>query len=551
MVSSAVLQRIEGKVGGTSRLSSAVVLVDGCVEETLSVLSVEIKGPLDVREAKFVWRRDGAGFDRIERSRHEAMIGKGVTVIQPIGLVGGVSELMVVFDGRIVSHDGRLSGREDEMVLNGQCYWSEVLSGVVDRGELEEEGVAWSVGSLLERLNRIGGLKLKAGLVGADVLAREVSFHGDNGVRYGTVLQSIFKEQRLVIRRTLRWEGHGVNERRTVQVLERGRNIRMRLENLVNGAGVVEALRSHGKAGRPVKLIGEASGQLVEGTFELVAGWDDSDAGLADGEYGKSTSSDFTAVSNTFRMWVLNEDGVFSPAPFNRGTAFDLTEFFEEGSAIKPRSLKFLSALSMDEAGRRLGVVVEVSLNGGINWARYGGRVRVIEDRAGIYLDDDVLDAGFIAAAKAGSVRVRVTGSLRSPHRLRIVRWRGNPFLGSYQERIIGVGDRFKFQRVESSSQYYSEVLSGTRDAAALDERDAFAAWLDAVSIRERSVASVEVVTAGRELGMRIGDRLKGFGGRGIGGGLDNPSFGGDGPSLGRIRFDWIKDETRLEWQWV
>jgi hypothetical protein len=199
---------------------------------------------------------------------------------------------------------------------------------------------------------------------------------------------------------------------------------------------------------QPIRFIAEAAGPVVESTFALVGGWDAADEALADGEYSKSGSSDFEAVANVFRLWVLNEDGAFTAEPFDRGPAFDLTTLFDDGRAIEPQPLRFGHALSQDAAGRSVGVVVEMSIDGGASWSRYPGTASVLSDRAGVYLADDALPAGFLAAVRGGVGKIRVTATLRNPLPLQSVRWRGNPFTGAFRTQRLKLGDAFGWRRV-------------------------------------------------------------------------------------------------------
>jgi hypothetical protein len=317
-------------------------------------------------------------------------------------------------------------------------------------------------------------------------------------------------------------------------------------------AGLVESIRATWHARRPVKLVAEAEGQLVESTFELVGGWDPADTSLPDEEYGKSSSSDFDAVAHVFRLWVLNEDGAYSGEPFDRGEPFDLTGFFKEEEAIDPQPLRFGNPLTQDGAGRRLSVSVEMSTEDGASWSRYPGAVDVLRDRAGVYLDDDALPDGFLAAAEAGTARVRVTGTLRSPLPLRAVRWRGNPFAGSFETRRLAVGDAFRWWRVATSGKHHEALVAGERSAAEADDRAALVTWLAQTAERRAAAEAggpVRIEAAGPMVGLRIGDRLDGLAGRRIGAGLTDPAAEGPAAMLERIDHQWERMRSELRWR--
>jgi hypothetical protein len=320
--------------------------------------------------------------------------------------------------------------------------------------------------------------------------------------------------------------------------------VRLALSDLANPAGAVESLCLAMPSARPVKFVAEADAQVVESTFDLMPGWDASDQAGAESEYARSTSSDFDAVANVFRLWVLNEDGAFE------GLTFDLTTFFDEGRAITPRAMRFEQALTRDSAGRSVGTPIEYSLDGGMSWSHWPGVAVVLRDRAGVSLDDDALPAGFLDAVRSGAGRIRITATLRSPLPQHRVRWRGNPFAGAFDERCVDVSDRFAWRRVAPTSKFADQVASGDRSADLVDDRAAMMTWLAQYAIESAATSGRATVSAvGPMLGLRVGDRLDQFAGRAIDVTLVDPASHAPAATLVKIQHRWDTSRSELLWE--
>jgi len=107
--------------------------------------------------------------------------------------------------------------------------------------------------------------------------------------------------------------------------------------------------------------------------------------------------SQFKYYTDVARLWVLNEDGAYPGSLYNRYAPFDDYRPFDFSTVAsadvtrpgvwmrRPRPLQPTISVSMD--GRSLGVWVEISFDGGVTWQQQSGGVRVLEDRAGIYLE--------------------------------------------------------------------------------------------------------------------------------------------------------------------
>lgn len=139
------------------------------------------------------------------------------------------------------------------------------------------------------------------------------------------------------------------------------------------------------------------------------------------------------------RLWVLNEDGYYDPAAYNRNPPFDDYRPFDfsmvadevvtrrGGWTRRPRRLMPVISTSAD--GRKLGVWVEISFDAGATWQLQSSGVRVLEDRAGVYFECDNPTEITPVGADPGvqnlwfalidqTFRVRVTAVVESDERL-------------------------------------------------------------------------------------------------------------------------------------
>lgn len=522
-----------------------IVLIDNQPRADLWVRSITMQGPLDLRTAELAVRADAPGYDPVHRAEVDRLHLKVVTIIAPIALAGGQSRLLPLMTGRIDASNGRVDARRDELTLAVRCDWQTLLDQRPNAEQINQlSGASWILREFIEQLGATGPLNLSTRLLSDERLARPVKLPSLRAATLGRLLEAVLSEQRLMIQRQLLWDGHRVSEQRALRADCDARSVRLTLDEQANPAGAVESLRHAAPSARPVKFVAQADGQRVESTFDLLPGWDASDESAADAEYARSTSNDFDAVANVFRLWVLNEDGAFD------GAAFDLTTFFDEGRAIDPQAMRFEQALTRDSAGRSVGAPVQYSLDGGASWSRWPGAAVVLRDRAGVYLDDDALPAGFLSAVRSGDGRVRITASLQSPLPLQGVRWRGNPFAGAFDQRRLDVSDRFAWRRVAPSSRFANQIDSGERSADIVDDRAAMMTWLAQYAGEQAAAGGrVTIQAVGPMLGLRLGDRLDQLSGLGIGAGLRDPASHAPRATLVKIQHRWDTARSELMWE--
>lgn len=500
------------------RSSQPIVRIDGQVREDVFVERLTMQSSFDRRTA--VMRMVGADSAPIT--------GQRVDVLLPVLLAGGSGRLAPMFTGRVtlVGHDR--GARHERRQVQAVCDWTAALDELWEDHTPQDA----TAGSWLAGLNAWYGLKLSTTPVPAEALAEPVR-PGTWGT-VGKALQAILSACDCCVQRELTWLGNAVVERRTLRPTHCGRPVRLATTDLANPAGVVAAIERQRRVTGPTKLIAEAPGPVVESTFELRPAWDSASEGLAPSEYVRSTSSDFEAVANVYRLWALNEDASLP------GDPFDLTMLFGQGTAVEPTPVPFGDTLTRDKQGRSLGVVVEVSTNGGTDWQRYGQQATVLRDRAGVYLTDDELPAAFFAAATAGQARVRVTATLQSPTPVTCVRWIGNPFAGKYHTRRLDTGQLFGWRRVDEASRYHSAIRSGQMAADEADDRTALESWLARQASPSPHPTNEIVVTTSKCLdSLRVGDQLTIAG---------DTRLTAPWPVLSAITHDWTRGASQITW---
>jgi len=560
-----------------------VVLIDGVPEPGLSVVEYRAEAPLDTRSAVL------AVNDASLWARRATLLHRPTELAIPHALSDGSPRWEVLARGmlQLLRHD-RGAGR-DSRVLELEDDWSARLSrpagtpwAVTAEGlradpgawlrvgdeanrsrerydingrsvyVIEPGGVPWSVGEALDALAAFASIGLATDLLTAAQRTARLPVALDLTGGLGDVLRALLNAAGWMVQ-AQRWRVGGETRGTGVVVpADAGRPFVLPWDGGDGAGGVsrVGRVEIENRTDPPRRWVMRGDRPIVEATFALVPGWDPALAGLADSEYGRSTSSDFSRYGAVYRHWVLNEDGAFDAAPFSQGPAYDLAALFRDALVV-PAPTPVGDCLARDGSGRRLGPIVEVSTDSGATWSRYTGEAAVMRDRAGVVLDDAVLPAGVLSSAKSGQLRVRVTGTLRSPRALERSRWRGNPFAGAGPERVIEAGGAYRWARVDASSIHADALDLGELEADEVDDRRALeSALLEQVARGDDegdASGRVELIGAWPTLG--AGDRLSEVGGlgldsRGVASAVSREALR---VSSVRVRFG-VADEPPLTW---
>lgn len=491
----------------TTEATTPLVLVDGSPDPDLSVLSIMLKAPLDHREARLqIADRLAQGQVRLESSE--------ITIAVPHRLSDGETRWQVLLSGPLIEDGLAQAAGTDKTArvmrdrLAGLMSEPIALLGPWLRDELP----------LKEALSRLSA-HLDAELIFAcdtDQLATPVTSPSPQSDTIERRLQPVLSSLGLTLKQTLQMEDQRVRRSLTVVPERAGRRVSLPWPDAQGRGGSVASVVVDRESKPPRVWVTQGDRPMVEDTFVLQPGWDPGLQGQPDSDYGRLTSSDFSRYGSVYRAWILNEDGAYNAAPFNLGSAFDAGELFDQpGMFFTP--LRFRSCLAQRDAGRRLAPVVESSTDSGSNWSVYPGQATVMTDRAGVLLNDDVLPSEILSAAKAGTLRLRVTATLVSPHAMQTQCWDGNPFAGAAPTRVIDFGDRFAWRKVASTSIHRQAIDDGLLQADTVDDRRLMRMQLQThLAEQPGAVVMARLELVGAWTGLCAGDRVREALGRGV-----------------------------------
>ncbi|MEM6257274.1 MAG: hypothetical protein AAGI37_03050 [Planctomycetota bacterium] len=491
----------------TPEATTPVVFVNGTPDPDLAVVSLRLEGPLDTRRATLHLAK------RLADDR-AAPPGAEVTIAVPHALSDGASRWQVLLSGRASDRAGdQLSGAErDAWVVPDRlaALLDEPLQRLLPRPAED-----LLLGPVLDRIaSWLGAETVFA--CDAHLLAERIDATSPQTRSIASLLGPVLSDLGLAVGQSLTLEGARVRRTLTVLPARSGRRVVLPWPDDEGRGGSVLSVTAGRQARPPRVWVARGGRPVVEDTFTLQPGWDPSLQGRPDSDYARLTSSDFGLYGPVYRAWVLNEDGAYNGAPFNLGQAFDAGALFDQPGTLRS-PLRFGACLARDSAGRRLPPIIESSTDSGAAWSACPGRVEVMRDRAGVLLNDDELPSAVLSAAKAGTLRLRVTASLTSPDAIEARRWDGNPFAGPAPTRTVDLGGRYAWRAVAATSIHRDAVEAGTLSADTTDDRRALRAKLQAMIAQQPGPAvSARLGLAGAWTALRPGDRVGAALGRGV-----------------------------------
>lgn len=237
------------------------------------------------------------------------------------------------------------------------------------------------------------------------------------------------------------------------------------------------------------------------------------------------------------RYWVLNEDGAFDAATFNRNAPFDDYAPFDFAASAgndatspgkwtrRPRPMR--ETITRDLDGSPLGVFVEVSYDGGANWHPPVGPVSVDRTRAAIRFDvinptsmippgGDWNIVNMWYAIIDQQFRVRATAVFESDERLRIEHAPTQSLTPTFRrntELVFSPG----LYRFASRATAINVLAGGTLAANEMDDRTAAAAATRRIAeAHETGTIEATVRIPWIDNDFTVGDRITGLGGRDV-----------------------------------
>jgi len=489
---------------GSATTLRPVVFVRDHPEPTLRVRRIAWSSPLD---------EVGADIDSTTPLDSSApYFGQPAYVATPRLLRDGQTRWQVFAVGRLEQPQRFDAATQHHHRLVLTDRWTDILSrSPSDMGHTTKDPVAHpsppsSVGEALQQLANHHGIELL--LHSLPSLMRDEpllqAFRLNLPLR--NVLETLLEDHKLVVRRELTLAAGRVAERLSVRPMERGRSIQLPFTRTGQSVSPVTTFESTTQPPRARLWVARGGRPRIESTFVLVPGWDPTLENRPDADYNPSQSSDFSRFGNVYRRWVLNEDAS------RDGPAFDLAALFDQPN-LAPAPIVFGDCLTLDDAGRPLPPIVEFSTDAGANWSRLTDPASFMNDRAGLTLDSIALPASILAAAKNGSLQLRVTASLISPEPIIAQRWQGNPFADVGPEMEIDASDSFAVQQISPGSLHAAAVQAGQLTAELRDDSAALADWLLRQIDRDiqaavNTTARARLTLANARPEIRPGDRL-------------------------------------------
>ena len=487
--------------------TTPIVLIDGSLVPQLQVVQFTATLVHDASQARLAWVAAGSSEPPIPR-------GQRVTVLVPHMLHDGEVRWQVLLSGELHAAETERAAGKDRRQYAVVDQLVSILDAPADSLS-DWLGESPTARELLERVALwvSGQVVFACDTAPLDEPIPASSFRDETT---GSVLGRVLSAAGLRLQQSIDLDGDQARRTLTVLPERSGRRIALPWPDGNGVGGAVVSIDAEAGQQPPRRWIARGDRPVVEDTLELVHGWDPALAGEADDTYGRLTSADFSRYGSVYRAWVLNEDGAFTGPPFNQGPAFDVGALFDSSaSSINP--LRFGDCLTRDAAGRPIPPVIESSTDSGATWSVYPGRAEVMTDRAGMLLTDDTLPASTLAAAQAGTLRVRVTASLTGPDPIEAQRWDGNPFAGPGPSRLLRWGGRFAWRRVAPGSLHADAIDAQQLTADTADDRVALRAALQEQVARSPGPAiRATVELAGAWTALRVGDCAAGVLGRSI-----------------------------------
>ncbi|GJM25997.1 MAG: hypothetical protein DHS20C16_24120 [Phycisphaerae bacterium] len=249
--------------------------------------------------------------------------------------------------------------------------------------------------------------------------------------------------------------------------------------------------------------------------------------------------SEFEDHRNVSRLWVLNEDGAFAGATYNRNAPFDSYEPYDfttvadervtsPGQWIRrPRPFKPSITLAAD--GSDFGVHIEVSFDGGLSWSKPIGQVSVLKDRAGIWFgvvnptsmiepDGNPAERNMWYALIDQVFSVRVTAVFEADERLVATHPSNTAHTPTIHQnaQLVYKPGLYKFASRMGTVDALAEVDSGAQVFEVDDSSEALAVATSLAANQQEGRIEIEAKIPWIDTRFDVGDRVVGIGSRGV-----------------------------------
>lgn len=441
---------------GVSPTASPLVLIEGAPAARLRVVRYETTAPLDAR--RFTLGVEASG----SCDRAAANLGREATLLLPFVLNDESVRFLPLAHGRITGDADTTTARRDDATLALADDWTLTVerplttawrinngefAAVAAAGEsldigphanrsvtthrvsgreahaLAPHGTRWTVGDALRSLAAWANLDISLGALPADVASAPLRREIDLAAPLGNVLAPLLADHGLVVRNELWWSGGMITRFLAIAPAGSVGSAEINLDEAI-------ALRRVAGSSGARRWVARTAGVVVESTFPLDPAWLPSLELLPDSAMSPVTNPEFHEARDVFRKWALDLEGRLG------GPAFDLAARFDGVAGPWQGAARFGACVTLGADGAPLPPLVEVSFDSGATWRAHPGVAVVLPDEFALRFDDVTLPEAFLAAARAGTLRARVTAGVRGPG-VELSRWRGNALAGSLPEVVL------------------------------------------------------------------------------------------------------------------
>ncbi len=441
----------------TTAAQAPVVFIDGALRPDLRCLELTAGGLLDEREAALALdlATDPVCPDRASEALRLLDDSAEVAWLLRVGDAGACRQRFL--SGRLDELGARLSGESAGLELRLRDRWSLILDQTIRDSwwagtggpamrrhvtagtrlapfanrslarhlvggrstyVFQEGGVPWRLFDLLIYLSAVFDLNLQQDLLDQEQLYREMAFELPLRGTLREVLRALLSATGLQLDRR---QGEASARRgHRLRPVNRGRPVTLTLADRAAARSLIERFEAVLKREEEAAVLGPSEPLQLSGTFVPTGSWDESLEGEPAGSYDRD-HADFATVAEVYRRWRLPGDDP------------QVTDLYPDGVA-PAEAPRFRPRADGGRCDPATGVLVEYSLDSGATWADYNDAVTLAANRAECYLAAAALPSGFAAAGNAGTLRLRLTASLRrtdTPGRRRIL---GNVFLSDQQD---------------------------------------------------------------------------------------------------------------------
>lgn len=249
--------------------------------------------------------------------------------------------------------------------------------------------------------------------------------------------------------------------------------------------------------------------------------------------------ADFDQHRDVARLWVLNEDGAFDGASYNRNAPFDNYQPFDFSTvadrevtapgAWTRRLRPLMTTITRDDRGDGLGVFVEVSYDSGATWHRPVGAVKIDKVRGAIRFDlsnptamveegGDFLINNMWFALIDQVFRVRATAVIESDERLSVSAAANPAATPTIRQNalLLYQPNNFAFASRNNTTNALTSIFAGPQSGEVNQTHEAALAARRIADEKQSGVVKAVARIPWLDEQIALGDRIEGIDGRDV-----------------------------------